>query len=114
MKNKSFSATTPQMRARTKSVTRRLGWDIPVGACFRAVEKQRGLKKGEHVTPIDVCRVLKVSDERLDATTTEEVTREGFPGHTPEWFIAMFCKLNRCLRDRVVKRVEFEFVEENK
>ena len=48
----SFSMTLPQFHARTKDVTRRLGWkDLAHGTFLQAVEKAQGLKAGEHPVP---------------------------------------------------------------
>jgi len=51
MKNMSFMLTKPQMRARTKTVTRRLGWWLlKPGEIIMAVEKSRGRKKGNKLS----------------------------------------------------------------
>jgi hypothetical protein len=53
MRNMSFSLTTPQVYAGTKTVTRRLGWRFAkAGQRVCAVEKGMGLKKGEKVKRI--------------------------------------------------------------
>lgn len=67
MRRMSFSLTTEQMRARTKRVTRRLGWlTLKPGTELLAVEKAMGLRKGEHAVPIGRIRVVSVRRERLD------------------------------------------------
>ena len=44
MRNMSFSATVQQVRDRTKTVTRRVGWKtLQPGEVLRAVEKGQGL-----------------------------------------------------------------------
>ncbi len=46
----SFRLTAEQMRARTKTVTRRLGWSsLKPGDIVQPVEKAQGLRKGEKV-----------------------------------------------------------------
>lgn len=111
----SFSRTTPQMRARTKDVTRRLGWaSLKPGTVLRAVEKGMGLKKGEKVKPIGTIRVLSVRRERLDELVNPargsygetEVAREGFPGMDPQDFLMRF--LAEIDPDQPVTRIEFE------
>ena len=62
----SFCLTTPQVRAGTKTVTRRIGWwNLKPGELLMAIEKGQGLKKGEHVTRIRPIRVVTVRRERL-------------------------------------------------
>src|SRR5688500_13795271 len=69
----SFSLTTRQMRARAKTVTRRVGWlKLRPGAELLAVEKAMGLKKGEKVVPIGRIRVLDVRRERLDELVRDD------------------------------------------
>jgi len=51
----SFSVTTEQIRARIKTVTRRMGWTfLRPGEQIQVVVKCCGLKKGEKVEPICV------------------------------------------------------------
>lgn len=98
-KRMAFSKTLPQMRARTKTVTRRFGWwdearDQPrlqAGEVLTAVEKSMGLPKGSKQTPLYDIEVQPgaVWRERLDAITPDELEREGFPGMTPREFFHM-------------------------
>ena len=114
MKNMSFSMTTEQVRRREKTVTRRLGWsDLQPGTLLQAVEKGQGLKKGEHVKPICVIRVVSVRQERLDEMHGHraECFREGFLDMTPTEFIDMFCEANRCGYGETVNRIEFEYFD---
>lgn len=118
MRLMSFSLTTEQMRKRTKTVTRRLGWDsLLPGQLLCAVEKGMGLKKGETVTRIGVVRVVSVTKEPLtkllydDAYGRAEVIKEGFPDMTPLAFVEMFCQHNKIDRARRVNRIELEHVE---
>jgi len=118
----SFSMTTEAVRNRTKSVTRRLGWnDLEPGTLLWACEKCQGLKKGEKVKKLGMIRVVSVDDEplyRIRDHGPEECTREGFPDLTTDEFVDMFIRANR-LHTRtyspatqVVNRIEFEYVEE--
>lgn len=116
MRNLSFSMTTEAVRRREKTVTRRLGWwNLQPGEILQAVEKGQGLKRGEHVKPICLIRVVSVSDEPLDAILDrdpDECRREGFPELAPPDFVAMFIAHNK--RDGVypntlVNRIEFEY-----
>jgi hypothetical protein len=108
----SFALTTAQIRNRTKTVTRRLGWDfLRPGTLFWAVVKARGLKRGERVERLALLRCVSNQLVRLSSIDQDDLVREGFPGMTPEEFIGMFCRMNRCDRDSIVNRIEFEYVE---
>ena len=114
MRNMSFSLTTEQVRRREKTVTRRLGWeDLQPETILLAVEKAQGLKKGEHVKPICVIRVVSVTPERLDDIIDKydykETAREGFPQLTSYGFVDMFCRANHCQPGTLVHRIEFEY-----
>jgi hypothetical protein len=122
MRNISFSHTSPEVIAGTKTVTRRLGWlNLKPGTLLQPVLKVRGLKPGEKIRPLRApVRVLAVRQERLDRMTSEpdygmeECRREGFGDHAtlrfPEAFIMMFCATHPpCRPDSVVTRIEFEF-----
>ena len=112
MRNMSFSETKAQMYARTKTVTRRLGWRfLKPGDIVQAVEKSQGLKKGEKITPICRIRVVAVRREKLQHITMADVIREGFSMLTKGEFVSMFCNLNRCLPDTVINRIEFEYCD---
>lgn len=121
MRNMSFALTTEQIRARTKTVTRRLGWEfLKPGDLIRAVEKCQGLKKGEKVKPLAVLRVERVTYEPLKRLTDDldygfaEVAREGFGDHpTLRWpteFVSFFAATHRpCKPEWVVTRIEFSY-----
>lgn len=56
-RNMSAFYTKEQVRARTKTETRRLGWDdLKPGDLFYMVEKSHGLKKGEKIKRLALCR----------------------------------------------------------
>lgn len=115
----SFALTTAQVRARTKTVTRRLGWrKLQVGTLLQPVVKGMGLKKGEKAERIGgPIRVVSVRLEPLNAMNDEvryglrETAREGFPHLTGKQFAAMFCEHNGCTTQAEVTRIEFEYVE---
>lgn len=115
MRNISFALTTDQIRARTKTVTRRLGWKtLRPGTLLRAVVKSRGLKPGETVQPLAVIRVVKVTREPLReiARHGDDPALEGYPQMTPEQFVAHFCGHMKVTPDTEVTRIEFEYVDE--
>lgn len=111
MRNMSFSKTTQQMRDRTKTVTRRAGWNhLRVGHLLCACVKCQGLKKGEQLERIGILVVKQVWCEPLGFITQEDVIREGFPGMTPAEFVEMFCRDIGGGPDQHVRRIEFAFV----
>jgi hypothetical protein len=115
MRNMSFALTTPQILAREKTVTRRLGWlNLKRGERVQAVKKCMGLKPGEKLEKLCVIEVVDVRREPLDAITIDEVAREGFPLMSPDWFIEFFCKSHKgCRPTSVVTRIEFDYTKHN-
>lgn len=144
MRNMSFALTTDQVRARTKTVTRRTGWaSLKPGTLIQPVVKGMGLKPGEKVQKIGApIRVVSVRRERLDLMTSdteygfEECKREGFGDHRelmwPSCFVAFFCASHKIpdtrpwglpKRRRVsfpmlpcdeVTRIEFEYTDDER
>lgn len=123
MRNISFMLTQQQILERTKTVTRRVGWEkLKAGELLRGVEKCMGLKPGERVTPLATIKILSVRREPLSAMTadfkygSEECVKEGFGEHPtlrlPNGFVEFFCGSHRgCMPDTVVTRIEFEYVD---
>lgn len=110
----SFSATTAQVRARTKTVTRRRNWiHAKPGDLLQPVVKAMGLRPGEKVERIGgPIKLLMVSREPLDCITPEDCAREGYPGMQPHQFVVMFCQKFGGGPQQEVTRIEFEYVEE--
>lgn len=111
MRNMSFAITTDQIRMRTKTVTRRMGWRfLKPGDMICAVEKGMGLKKGEKVNRLANLIVTSVNAQRLCDIDQEDVAREGFPDMSVQEFITMFCASHKgCKPDSVVTRIEFDY-----
>lgn len=112
MRNMSFALTTEQILARTKTVTRRMGWAfLKPGDRIQAIEKGMGLKKGETVRRLAVLRIEQVTREPLVSGLSHvDVYREGFPNLTPAEFVDMFCRTHKgCTPDTVVTRIEFTY-----
>jgi hypothetical protein len=106
----SFSLTEPQLLDGSKDVTRRLGWaELREGDVLVAVRKAMGLRRGERQVVLGTLRVGRVSRERLETITADDVRREGFPDMTPQGFIDMFCAANACSGTAQVTRIEFTF-----
>lgn len=128
MRLMSFALTTSQVLARTKTVTRRTGWqDLKPGTLLRAVKKAQGLRKGEHPSVLATIRVVSVNREPLGAILRnldygfEEVEREGFGRHpsvqgSPACFVEFLQnalpKSKRPKLDDEITRIEFEYVTE--
>ena len=119
MRNMSFALTTEQIRDRSKTVTRRIGWsNLKAGDMVQPVKKCMGLKPGEKIELLcGPLRVVSVRRESLWKMWQEpeygdaECKREGFPSMTPMDFIDMFCALHKgCNRGSEVTRIEFEYV----
>lgn len=107
----SFSATTRQIRDRSKTVTRRIGWlHARPGQVLCAVEKAQGLKRGEKVKRLCCIRIDDVRREPLNAITADDVIKEGFPDMTPAEFVALFMSINKCPAGQIVTRIEFEYL----
>jgi len=113
----SFAFTTAQVRARQKTVTRRLGWrDARSGLHFQPVKKARGLPRGGKVERIGrPVRVVSAWRERLDALLAypdpaAEVAAEGFPGMDPAEFVRWFARSHHCDPDAPVTRIAFEYL----
>jgi hypothetical protein len=111
----SFFLTTPQFVARTKDVTRRVGWAaLAAGETLQAVRQAQGLKKGEKVEKLGLILVRDVRREPLRRLTDEprygriETDREGFPEMSPAEFVAFFCRTHRVFPQRLVTRIEYE------
>ncbi len=118
-----FSMTTAQVRAGTKTVTRRMGWDdLEIGEEFCGIEKGQGIAKGGKVVRLAILRCIANGRERLGAMIDrpeygkEEAKREGFPEMDGAEFVTFFCNGHRekdgkpCTINSTPSRIEFEYV----
>lgn len=106
----SFAKTIPQIKTKTKTETRRLGWDfVKVGDVLQAVNKTMGFKKGERAELLDLIVVTETRREPLNAITQDGVTAEGFPEISPKEFIEFFCEFNKCASDLNVRVIKFDY-----
>ncbi len=122
MRNISFMLTQDQIRCRTKTVTRRMGWrHLKPGDLLSGVEKGMGLKKGETIKRLATIRVVSVRFESLHQMVSDthygaiECAKEGFGDHPelcrPDQFIKFFCASHKdCTPETEVTRIEFEYV----
>ncbi len=110
-RNMSFFTTVEQVRNKTKTVTRRLGWRfLKIEDILNAVEKCQGLKKGEKVKKIWQIRVVDTRIEPLIKITIADVKKEGFPDMDQIDFAAMFIADNKCDLHTEINRIEFEYI----
>lgn len=105
-RNISFALTTDQIRNRTKTVTRRLGWkNLRQGQILNACVKCMGLKPGEQIQRLGQIRVVSATQEPLVAMMRDEAYGKQF--------VEMFCEhmrpVNGCVTD--VTRIEFEYID---
>ena len=114
MRNMSFSMTTAQVRARTKTVTRRFGWwNLKPGTQLWAVEKSQGLKKGEKVVRICQIEVVSVCKEQVQniAYRPDDLAKEGFPDMGPYDFATMLCRMRPGAEFcDSINRIEFKYI----
>ncbi|MEO1417516.1 MAG: hypothetical protein AAFW00_19690 [Bacteroidota bacterium] len=113
-RNMSFAQTIPQVRNRTKTVTRRVGWKfLQPGTIICAVEKAQGIKKGE-LKRICMIEITKVSFEPLWKIGGEHngCAKEGFPDMTPFQFVKFFAETFKVDPSDTITRIEFEYVDD--
>lgn len=117
-RNMSFFLTTNQVRNKTKTVTRRLGWwFLKPGEIINACVKCQGLGKGGKIERICKIRIVDVREELLNTMASlddygeKEATLEGFPGLTGSEFVEMFCRNMKCEPYCIVNRIEFKYIE---
>ena len=109
----SVAYTEPQVRDRSKTVTRRLGWKfLKVGDTITLCRKVMGRKKGEPL--VRICDVEIVSVERQplsDVRLEMDGPRlEGFPYYSPGAFVEFFCRHMKCTPDTEVTRIEWRYL----
>lgn len=111
MRNISVAITKEQVRARSKTVTRRKGWlFVKVGELLQPVDRTMGFKRGQRPKKIGgPVRVLNVRRERLYHITPDECAKEGFPELTPDQFIELYCKANGGDENQEVTRIEWRY-----
>ena len=107
------SLTEDQVRARTKTVTRRAGWKhLRAGERVTLCRKVMGRRPGEPLVRIVDVEILDVRRERLDAITAEDVAAEGFPEMTVAEFIEFFCRTHSgCHPDSEVTRIAWRYLD---
>lgn len=117
----SVSHTEAAVVARTKTVTRRLGWRfLKPGDRLTLCRKVMGRKPGEPLVRLAEVEVVSVRREPLWDMTDPDVAREGVPAaewHTPgttappwaEW-VKWFTTTFRCEAETEVTRIEWRYL----
>ena len=119
-RNMSFAKTIQQFKNRTKTVTRRNGWDfLKPGDIVRGVEKGMGLKKGEKVRRLGLIRIISAEREPLQRMIDDpeygkrEAVSEGLPEWTGEQFVKFYCAFNKVTPDYAPNRIAFEYIDDS-
>jgi hypothetical protein len=109
----SVALTEPQVRARTKTVTRRAGWlMLRAGDQLTLCPKVMGFRRGEHPERIVDVEILSVRREPLNVITPADVIAEGFPEMTPAGFVDFFCGTHHgCTPETDVTRIEWRYLD---
>jgi hypothetical protein len=109
----SVALTEPQVRARTKTVTRRAGWlMLRAGDKLTLCPKVMGFRRGQHPERIVDVEIVSVRREPLNAITEADVIAEGFPEMTPGEFVSFFCGTHKgCTPDTDVTRIEWRYLD---
>ncbi|MFI7531477.1 hypothetical protein [Nocardia salmonicida] len=109
----SVSLTEDQVRARTKTVTRRQGWAyLRPGERLTLCRKVMGRRRGEPLVRIVDVEVLDIRREPLDAITADDVRAEGFPDMTPTQFVEFFCATHKgCTPSSEVTRIHWRYLD---
>src|SRR5436190_1541810 len=109
----SVALTEDAVRARTKTVTRRLGWQfLEPGDHLTLCRKVMGRKPGEPLDRIAEVEVVSVRRERLSEITDDDVVREGFPQFDVGQFLTFFCQEMRVDPQVEVTRIEWRYLDE--
>nr|WP_067704465.1 hypothetical protein [Nocardia jejuensis] len=108
----SVSLTEPQVRDRTKTVTRRRGWlHLKAGDRVLLCRKVMGRRRGEPLVRIVEVEILVVTREPLNQITAAEVRAEGFPEMGPAEFIEFFCRTHKgCNPTSTVTRIQWQYL----
>ncbi len=114
----SVSLTEDAVRARTKTVTRRLGWAFlkpgtQLTLCRKVMGRKRANGTVEPLVRVAEVEVVSVRREPLDAIQAGDTAREGFPDWTSGQFVDFFCKAMKCTPDTWVTRIEWRYLDQH-
>lgn len=110
----SVSLTEAAVTARTKTVTRRVGWlQLKAGDRVTLCRKVMGRRRGEPLVRLVDVEIVDVRREPLRAITAADVAREGFPDMTVDDFVAFFRETHRSVEaDQLVTRIEWRYLDD--
>jgi hypothetical protein len=110
MRNMGFRTNTEAILNRTKTVTRRLGWDfLQPGDILQACERCLGLKRGEPIRRLIKIKILSIHSQPLNQISQDDVVKEGYPDWTPDDYVRHFCKVFKVKPDTPINRIEFAY-----
>lgn len=110
----SVALTEEAVRARTKTVTRRMGWlMLKPGDQLTLCRKVMGRRKGEPLERIVDVEVVDVRREPLSKIGRDgEVEAEGLGHMTPDEFVEFFCSTHKgCTPFSTVTRIEWRYLD---
>lgn len=97
---------------RTKTVTRRLGWQFAQpGMRLTLCRKVMGRRAGEPLVRLAEVEVVDVRREILDLIDEADVVREGFPGWAPWQFVQFFVDHMGIDPFVTVTRIEWRYLD---
>ncbi len=111
----SVALTEAAVRDRSKTVTRRLGWERlrpynRLTLCRKVMGRKRSDGTVEPLVRLAEVEVLSVRRELLCDVTLDDVAREGFPDYSLRAFVQFFCLHMRCTPDTEVTRIEWTYL----
>lgn len=114
----SVSLTEEAVRERRKTVTRRKGWTFlkpgdRLTLCRKVMGRKRTDGTVEPLVRLAEVEVVNVRREPLNLIDAADVAAEGFPGWTPEQFIAFFCDHMRGKPAELVTRIEWRYQDDD-
>lgn len=113
MRYMSFFLTKPQILDKTKTQTRRFGWNfLKAGDYIQAVTKIQGLKKGQKIEKLAKIYITNIYTEPLNKMKRADCAKEGFPDLTPDDFIDMVVNRYNCKRNKAVNVIDFVYVDD--
>jgi hypothetical protein len=117
----SVSLTEAAVRARRKTVTRRVGWWtdrrgrrlLQVGDRLALCRQVMG-RRGEPLVRVADVMITSVTRQPLRDITADDVALEGLAPMTPPEFIDFFCRTHKgCTPETTVTRIEWRYLDDD-
>ena len=111
----SVSLSEDAVVARTKLITRRVGWVfLTPGTPLTLCRKVMGRKPGEPLVRLADVEVVAVRREPLQNITAADCALEGFAHLTPAQFVDFFCATHRgCSPVSVITRIQWRYLDQD-